>query len=482
MVRQTASDLLHNYGSSKSYFTSQPNDYLENPQKKNITYFKSLVDDAVSQPSEFRFGVLGFENSYPWDKYGQEYLRQLEYLSDLVKSGKLKVISPSDYAKTIQNKYAENPPFFLEKDFNDKSKTGVLWYFGKNYRARILLKDKKLILDDLRLFTPIDDPYYQDPANADYSYWVVPYLIDGSKMFTTSRKTNFKNSKNFISESKTDTETSPFGIELGQGNFDFINKNSEVEITFKDKPERTIILQSQKIIFSHNLQAKFTNTKDMFLNNLFSLDAPQIISFPNQFDIFLKPEKNAILAGWKVGEEFIPFFTFTRDKNSITLTPVDKIMNLQKLNPMFQPDKSDLMADPDYSIFYWNNKTAVAGRNPLRVFILPLNKLGRPTSVQNIEVSGKGSSDLRVQLPPDYTYRIKPWFIDITSSIPLSTTISITADGIDIAKNIPIQFIVDCKKEIKKCLSNPWELLDYISVNAGEQWTKVKRFVLTLKV
>src|SRR3989338_8623820 len=158
---------------------------------------------------------------------------------------------------------------------------------------------------------------------------------------------------------------------------------------------------------------KTNYSKDMVLNNLFSLDTPQVISFPNQFNLFLKPEKNAILAGWKVGEEFIPFFTLTRDENSMALTPVDKITNLQKLNPMFQPDKSDLKVDPDYSIFYWNNKTAVAGRNPLRLFILPLNKLGRPTSVQNIEVSGKGSSDLRVQLPPDYTYRIKPWFIDI---------------------------------------------------------------------
>ncbi len=473
MVRQTVSDLVYNYGSSKPYFTSQPNDYLENPQKKDITYFKSLVNNAISQPTEFRFGVVGFENSYSWDKYGQEYLRQLEYLSDLVKSGKLKVTSPSDFAKIFQNKYAENPPFYLEKNFNSKSKTGTLWYFGKNYRVRILLKDKKLILDDLRLFTPLEDPYYQDPANADYSYWIVPYLIDGSKMFTTSRNTNFKNLKNFISENKTDTETSPFGIELGEGNFDLINKTGEIEITFKNNPERTIILQPEKIIFGHNLQAKFINTKDMVLNNLFLLDKPQVLSFPNQFNLFFKPEKNSILAGWKAGEEFIPFFTFTRDESSITLTPVDKITNIQKLNPMFQPDKSDLKVDPDYSIFYWNNKTAVAGRNPLRLFVLPLNKLGRPTSVQNIEVSGKGSSDLRVQLPPDYTYRIKPWFIDITSSIPLSTTISITADGIDIAKTIPIKFITDCKKEIKKCLTNPLQLLDYIYINTGEQWAKI---------
>ena len=476
VVRQTATDLVYNYGSSKSYFTSQPNDYLENPQKKDITYFKSLVVDAINQPSEFRFGVAGFENSYPWNKYGQEYLGQLDYIQDLANKGKLKVISPSDFAKIFQGKFPENPPFFLEKDFNSKSKTGVLWYFGKNYRARVLLKDKKLILDDLRLFTPLDDPYYQDPSRADYSYWIVPYLIDGSKMFTDTQKTDFKNFNNFISESRQDTETSPFGIELGEGNFNLINKTSEVEITFTDKPNKTIILQPRKIILRNNLQAKFTNTKDMVLHNLFS-DAPQIISFPNQFNLFFKPEKNAILAGWKVEEDYIPFFTLTRDENSITLTPVDKITNLQKLNPMFQPDRSGLLADRDFSIFYWNNKTAVAGRNPLRLFILPLNKLGRPASVQNVQVTGEGSSDLDVKLPQDYTYRIKPWYIDITSSIPLSTTISITADGIDIAKNIPIQFITDCKKEIKKCLLNPMQLLDYIYINAGEQWTKAKRLV-----
>ncbi len=482
MIRQTVSDLLHNYGSPKSYFTSQPNDYLENPQKKDITYFKSLVDDAVSQPSEFRFGVLGFENSYPWDKYGQEYLRQLEYLSDLVKSGKLKVISPSDYAETFQNKYAGNPPFFLKKDFNDKSKIGVLWYFGKNYRARILLKNKKLILDDLRVFTPIEDPYYKEPASADYSYWTVPYLIDGSKTFATSVKTNFKNTKNFISENKSDIETSSFGIEIGQGDFDLDDKTSEVVITFRDKQNNSIILQPAKIILSKNLQAKFTNSKDMVLNNLFSSDMPQVISFPNQFDLFFKPEKNMLLAGWRVEEEFTPFFTFSQDENSIYLTPIENITKLQKLNPVFQPDKSGLKVDSDHSIFYWNNKTAVAGRNPLRLFILPLNKLGRPTSVQNIQVTGDHLSDLKVQMPSDYSYRIKPWFVDITSNIPLSTTISITADGVDIAKNIPIKFITDCKKEIKKCLLNPMQLLDYLYLNAGEQWTKVKSFMLTLKV
>ncbi|MBI3955025.1 hypothetical protein HY338_01165 [Candidatus Gottesmanbacteria bacterium] len=482
MVRQTISDLLYNYGSPKSFYTSQPNDYLENPQIMDTTYFKSLVDDAMNQPSEFRFGVLGFENSYPWDKYGQEYLRQLEYLAELDKSGRLKIISPSDYAKTFQNKYTENPSFFLEKDFNYKSKIGVLWYFGKNYRVRILLKNQKLIMDDLRVFTPINDPYYQESAVADYSYWTVPYLIDGSKMFLNSQKTNFKNTKNFISENKQDTITSPFGIELGEEDFDLINNTNEIEIKFKDNQNRSVILQPQKIILSKNLQAKFTYPKDMVLNNLFSLDTPQVISFPNQFNLFFKPEKKAILAGWNVGEEFIPFFTFTRDENSITLTPVDKITDLQKLNPMFQPDKSDLKVDPDHSIFYWNNKTAVAGRNPLRLFILPLNSLGRPTSVQNIQVTSDHNSDLRVQLPPDYTYRLKPWFIDITSNIPLSTTISITSDGIEIAKNIPIQFITDCKKEIKKCLTSPTQLFAYIYINAGEQWTKVKRLVLTLKV
>lgn len=482
IVRQTMSDLIYNYGSPKSYYTSQPNDYLENPQIKNTTYFKSLVDDAVKQQSEFRFGVVGFENSYSWAKYGQEYLRQLEHLSDLVNKKKLKVTSPSEYVKNFKVAYPENPPFYLEKDFHDKSKTGVLWYFGKNYRARILLKNEKLILDDLRLFTPLEDPYYQSPANADYSYWTVPYLIDGSKMFTDTRIANFKNFKNYISESRLDTETSPFGIELGEGNFNQINKTNEVEIIFKDKPERTIILQPRKIIFGRNLQVKFTHTKDMVLNNLFSLETPQVISFPNQFDLFLKPEKNALLAGWMSGDEFIPLFTFTRDENTIALIPIDKITNLNKLNPMFQPDKSGLAADPDHSIFYWNNKTAIAGRNPLRLFILPLNKLGRPTSVQNIQVIGKGSSDLRVEMPPDYTYRIKPWFIDITSNIPLSTVISITADGVDIAKNIPIQFITDCKKEIKKCLTSPSQLLDYVYIKAGEEWTKVKSFMLTLKV
>src|SRR3989338_6866456 len=56
MVRQTISNLLLNYGSSRAYYTSQPNDYLESKEGLDISYFHKLIDETINQPSEFQFG------------------------------------------------------------------------------------------------------------------------------------------------------------------------------------------------------------------------------------------------------------------------------------------------------------------------------------------------------------------------------------------------------------------------------------------
>ncbi len=125
IARQTVSDLIYNYGSAKTVYTSQPNDYLSDA--KDISYFKQLIQDTIGQKSPIKFAAVGFENSFNFQKYGSEYLKQLEYLLTLKNSGVIDLYNPSTYAKQFNNQFTENPSFYLTKDFESGKSTGVLW-------------------------------------------------------------------------------------------------------------------------------------------------------------------------------------------------------------------------------------------------------------------------------------------------------------------------------------------------------------------
>ena len=59
ILRQTISDIDKNYGSAKSYYTSQPNDYLGKSNSEGFNYFTKLIDIADSQYLGSKFAVMG---------------------------------------------------------------------------------------------------------------------------------------------------------------------------------------------------------------------------------------------------------------------------------------------------------------------------------------------------------------------------------------------------------------------------------------
>ncbi len=69
ILRQTVSDMEKNYGSYQSFYTSQPNDYLTNPEKTDFSFFTRLLEEAGNQAEGNRFAVLGMENSSVWVLY-----------------------------------------------------------------------------------------------------------------------------------------------------------------------------------------------------------------------------------------------------------------------------------------------------------------------------------------------------------------------------------------------------------------------------
>lgn len=478
IVRQTNSDLIKNYGSAKAYYTSQPNDYFESKEKLDIGYFTGLLDEMINQTSGNNFALIGFENSFAWDKYGSEYLKQLEYLNQYQKEGKIKLSKPSDYYQQFVKNSNENKPFYLKKSFSPQSSFGTLWYFGNDFRARVIIKEGKVILDDLRTFTGIADPYLERPVIMDFAYWVIPYLFDGSQQynFSANQEKLVKQKDLFYGSTLSDLYTNPFGIVLGEGDFNLLEKDDRVEINFADK-KNSVIFNPQEIIIN-DLKAVYFNTASKIkIESFFVENTEQVFKFNRQLDFLIKKDNEILNLGWLTNNLYVPLFELLKIDSGFILRPKKTINNLELLNPIFQPDRVNLPINPDKSIFYWNNKKAIAGRNPIRLFILPLNTLGRPTKIAKIEIDSPVLDKLKITYPPDYSYRISPYFIDINSAESVDTTLSLSIDGINIMQNQPIEFIADCKKNFTTCLTSGQQALKYMFAILNDWFIKLKTSV-----
>lgn len=414
IVRQTVSDILKNYGSPKSYFTSQPNDYLSNPKiEKN--YFENLINDVLSQ--EKSFGLIGFENSFSWKTYGPEFFRQLEFLENLNKKNQIQILSIPQFIVSFNSQNPQNSPATLENE-------NIIWHFGQSYRVRLIKKNDSWILDDLRIFGNIKDPYKENPARLDFAYWIVPYIFDNSQ--------------------------NPFGLYLG--------RNIKNKVHF-DKTSITI---------SKDIDPSFTN--GFSFADLLREGKKKTLSFPKHPKFFINPKSKDIEIGWEINGKEIPFLRILNRKDFFELIPkIENPSSLKDLDFFLQPDRSDLPIDSQKTIVYWNNTLAVAGRNPVRVFILPQNKFGRPSSVHNLKVK-ESTKKVNIVYPKDYSYKISPWFIDITAKEKVDTKVDIVLDGKVLGRNIRLSFAPDCQIDIKNCLRHPSNFFSYIIALLDEKW------------
>ena len=190
-------------------------------------------------------------------------------------------------------------------------------------------------------------------------------------------------------------------------------------------------------------------------------------------DLAIKSENNFLLMGWKFQNIFTPLFKLDNTDESYQISAL-AIKNLENLNVIFQPEMATLPLDRSKTIIYWNNKDAIAGRNPIRIFLLPLNILSRPTKIQKIEVTSNNPQNLNITYPNDYSYKITPWFVDISSDAIGKSLVSIKADDITLAENVPIVFHTNCSKRFQYCLTHPLELVYFITTIISEQISKLK--------
>src|SRR3989338_1342811 len=468
IVRQTISDLLKNYGSQQTYYTSQPNDYLSDPQKKGTEYFNSMLSQLEEQSAKQKVAILGFENSYDWYKYGNEYLNQIREIKKQSDSKKITVLNPSQYADSFLKTNSQNKPFYFSYQFTNSATTGVLWYFGKTYRVRILLRENDLVLDDIRLFNQSPDPYNIDPSRFDFAYWIIPYVWNGSQMYRVSDQQiqGLKKSK-IEGNSVSDLYTDPFGIIIPRSKFKIEGDDQNLSLSFSK--DQTINFKPENFTISNTISAKFPSPINTYLSDLFYNTKSNSFYFKNHPSFHIESNKNSVNIGWKIEKIFVPLLNLLKDSDQITLTPQTSLQNLEELNPIFQPDKANLEVDSYKSIFYWNNKKAIAGRNPIRLFILPLNVYGRTTPVASISVNlSPEIENIKVDYPSDYSYRVTPWFVDISGSKPFKTQVSIVINGIEMVSNVPVEMVLDCSKKAVYCITHPGEGLNYFLARMDE--------------
>ncbi|KKS87361.1 MAG: hypothetical protein UV61_C0002G0082 [Candidatus Gottesmanbacteria bacterium GW2011_GWB1_43_11] len=467
MVRQTISDLDRNYGSSFTYFTSQPNDYLQNPKTPGTNYFTSLLDQMIAQ-KDVGLILLGLENSAEWVDFKAEYQKQLAQIVQKQKTGEIKVFSPHEYAVLFKNQTPLNSSRMLKSPRFPEEGT-VLWYFGRTYRARIQVIGGDLLLTDLRNFSPLTDVYQTQAAQVSRAYWIVPYTIDGSQQYTVKKVPS--NPDIYAGHPvRSDDGVQPFGIKLSGASEAQVKQEKEVvEITV----DNSRITLEPDFITTNNLNSGFVSPVKMTLVEILSNNTPQFITFAKHPRFFIIPDQanNTLALGWETPKlEQIKMATITKDQEIWKITPLTLTdSQVKELAPIFQPDLGALPLDPGTSTFYWANTTAIAGRNPIRLFVVALSILSRPTRVQSLEAKLDEAAPITAQIPGQLDTRFEPFFVDFVASRSAQSEVALKINGNSLPQTTTIKFYTDCQKEPLTCFMNRDQLKGFVSVLLQEK-------------
>ena len=469
MVRQTISDVLKNYGATRAVFTSQPNDYLSHPELVETgTYFDQLLDELMAQTEVSRFGVVGLENSQDLETFVEPFINQLQKLKSLPAPANIKIDTVSDFTHKFQTHYSSNPIYFLQSAKSDQEEV-AWWYFGKTYRARLIYRAGRLILDDLRVFLPLTDPYFEIPASTDFAYWIVPYLWDGSQQFVAPDVLTPAQKKLVTITTGADTITKPFGLVVGQGAFQVSAVGEAMTFQFTGTTH-TFTLLPDVMRVDGPFDPQFSEFTDLTFGKLFEKLQKTTITTPQHFDLAFLPDSKQFQVGWERDQHFVPLAKLSQHQTGFELRPLVSNQDTGVLNPLFQPDRSDLPVDSSKSIVYWDQTTTLVGK-PLRLFIAPTNSLGRKTRATDFSLTfSQPENSLHLQYPKDFKNHLTPWFVDVTATSPTQLVAQVLLDNQPVGEKVAINFVPDCKAKIVQCLTKPGYLWKYTKLLLKQKW------------
>ncbi|MDH5532864.1 MAG: hypothetical protein OEX81_00355 [Candidatus Pacebacteria bacterium] len=445
IVRHTIDDSLYTYGDNTSAFTSQPNDY--SLDKKDFGYFEKLLDQVLNQTHQIGFANLGLENSMA-TQYQKEYIKQIEKINKFVKEGRVSVV---DNIKSLKSIYQSDKITIHEgNDLISNSKNKSFWITTPKYRIRLRFAGERVLITDLRVYHPhLEDPYLDTQA-VNKGYFITPYLIndgiDFPQIKTASKVQKFLKIpmiNSFQAEPKKDVNS--------QNNYlQFPNVTDFDSIKIPAKNTITYLNNDRNITFNFNQDAfeikEISNAEIDYSGKNFDLNPISFSKNNNGGELSWKSGKDKSLRTHWECKEMICHFEFE-------LTPQLFPQMIETQYPFIFPEKKIRELDKDKTIIYAHNRYAIAGRNPVRIVLVPQDKNGFPTSTKEevIVTTTPQAKHVRIE---NQTASREYQFVDVNHEKPEAIKLNLQLDDI----NLPTQtifFAPNCKKEIKYCITHP---------------------------
>ncbi|MBI3103912.1 hypothetical protein HYZ05_03145 [Candidatus Daviesbacteria bacterium] len=155
VMQWAARDPFNGYGDGveESTYSVQANDYLDY-HKLDTNYFSSLIDIYTKQPfNKFGHIVVGLENSYSWDKYGQEYRRQIEVLADKARQGQFQIVSMKGFTVWYQKSFPDfSSEHLIMADDPLGSFKKAVWFMNPFFRAGFFINQDGAVFRDIRQY------------------------------------------------------------------------------------------------------------------------------------------------------------------------------------------------------------------------------------------------------------------------------------------------------------------------------------------
>jgi hypothetical protein len=117
------------------------------------------------------------------------------------------------------------------------------------------------------------------------------------------------------------------------------------------------------------------------------------------------------------------------------------------------PEKSGA-ADPTNSLIFAHNPIAMAGRNPIRIVVIPLNQAGSFANLLQPLTLDVADPSIESRTDPIIVKDSTVQFYDFASHVPARSTVTITS-GSDTLATIPVIFAPNCTQQTSYCLTHP---------------------------
>lgn len=435
ILRQTLSDPVRNYGDLTSGYTSQPNDY---GRTKNFDYFKHLVSQVAdySQP----VAILGLENSLE-EKYQKEYEKQIQYVLKVI--GNENIILPKDIPKNKKVNHISGV------DFSDRTFKSY-WVETTKYRLRLIQKNDRMQITDLRVYDELrKDPYFDVAAGAKTAFWEIPYIFDSSK------EGIHKN---------VDQKTLRWGELFALfGNKDWIRERTNPVVN------EQFLEEVNGIVFPELKKGTVVGMKDN--NGIFVLDymtrnGKKLLFqfYETHFSVSGIGQNDYSIKGG-IGRNTL-LEQKQDDVHNIIFTPLLRDLTLSTGSPIDIDTSEELTVTHGAVDVIYNASKSVIGRNPVRLVLVSKDDRGRPVRIKDMKIVHKAGefSSVKIHETEGHLGEFDGmYYVDIEENKPGTLIPILYFNGEKKVLN-PVSFIMDCKKNAKECLMRPMLFVEYIKV------------------